>query len=432
MDKLPSVVEEAVKLTVKKLSSRPKLQNVFENCFINTLKTTTELIEDGDTFIFTGDIPAMWLRDSSAQVRHYLPFARFDEELAGIISGLIRRQVKYISIDPYANAFNQEANGKCYREDITERNPWVWERKYELDSLCYPVQLAFLYWKFTGRMDIFNDGFRKTMETIIYILTVEQRHSEKSPYRFQRNSSLQSETLSNSGLGGETGYTGMTWSGFRPSDDACRYGYLIPANMFAVKALEYMEQIAAEVYKDEYLENRAAILKEEIDRGIQTYGVCMHPKYGKIYAYETDGLGNYNLMDDANVPSLLSIPYLGYRGENDPIYINTRRFVLSEDNPYFFSGKFADGIGSPHTPRGYVWHMALCMQALTSKDEYEIEKILRELENSDNDTGYMHEGFNPDNPSEFTRPWFAWANSLFAELICKIADSSRLFDSLLK
>ncbi len=421
MDKLPSAVEKAVRCTMEKLEGRAKLQSMFKNCFENTLVTTTELTGDGDTFVFTGDIPAMWLRDSSAQVRHYIPFAGQDEALAEIISGLIKRQIKYINIDPYANAFNREANGKCYRLDITERSRWVWERKYELDSLCYPMQLAYLYWKAAGRVDIFDDAFRKAMETIVDLWTVEQRHPEKSRYRFQRNSSLESETLSNGGLGGETGYTGMTWSGFRPSDDACKYGYLIPANMFAVIVLGYMGQIAAEVYEDKRLEYKAANLKEEIDGGIQTYGVYRHPVYGRIYAYETDGLGNYNLMDDANVPSLLSIPYLGYRDENDPIYINTRRFILSEDNPYYYRGIFADGIGSPHTPKGYIWHMALCMQALTSKDRDEIEKILGQLESTDNDTGFMHEGFNPDKPAEFTRPWFAWANSLFAELICKIS-----------
>lgn len=421
MDKLPSAVEKAVRCTMEKLEGRAKLQSMFKNCFENTLVTTTELTGDGDTFVFTGDIPAMWLRDSSAQVRHYIPFAGQDEALAEIISGLIKRQIKYINIDPYANAFNREANGKCYRLDITERSRWVWERKYELDSLCYPMQLAYLYWKAAGRVDIFDDAFRKAMETIVDLWTVEQRHPEKSRYRFQRNSSLESETLSNGGLGGETGYTGMTWSGFRPSDDACKYGYLIPANMFAVIVLGYMGQIAAEVYEDKRLEYKAANLKEEIDGGIQTYGVYRHPIYGRIYAYETDGLGNYNLMDDANVPSLLSIPYLGYRDENDPIYINTRRFILSEDNPYYYRGIFADGIGSPHTPKGYIWHMALCMQALTSKDRDEIEKILGQLESTDNDTGFMHEGFNPDKPAEFTRPWFAWANSLFAELICKIS-----------
>lgn len=425
MDKLPSAVEKAVRCTMEKLEGRAKLQSMFKNCFENTLVTTTELTGDGDTFVFTGDIPAMWLRDSSAQVRHYIPFAGQDEALAEIISGLIKRQIKYINIDPYANAFNREANGKCYRLDITERSRWVWERKYELDSLCYPMQLAYLYWKAAGRVDIFDDAFRKAMETIVDLWTVEQRHPEKSRYRFQRNSSLVSETLSNGGLGGETGYTGMTWSGFRPSDDACRYGYLIPANMFAVIVLGYMGQIAAEVYEDKRLEHKAASLKEEIDGGIQTYGVYRHPVYGRIYAYETDGLGNYNLMDDANVPSLLSIPYLGYRDENDPIYINTRRFILSEDNPYYYRGIFADGIGSPHTPKGYIWHMALCMQALTSKDRDEIEKILGQLESTDNDTGFMHEGFNPDKPAEFTRPWFAWANSLFAELICKISGTDK-------
>jgi meiotically up-regulated gene 157 (Mug157) protein len=190
--------------------------------------------------------------------------------------------------------------------------------------------------------------------------------------------------------------------------------------MFAVVALGYIIEIAEAVYHDGELAKKAGDLRDEIENGINTYGIYEHPVYGKIYAYETDGFGNYRLMDDANVPSLLSIPYMGYRKSDDEIYQNTRRFVLSEDNPYYYKGRYAWGIGSPHTPKGNIWPISLTMQALTSNDCCEIEELIDMLVSTDNGTGFMHESFNPDDPGDFTREWFAWANSLFAELLYDI------------
>lgn len=401
------------------LQKNPKLYKLYENCFYSTLKTTTEFLSDGSAFVFTGDIPAMWLRDSSAQVRHYIPFARENKKYQQLIEGVIKRQLFYIQIDPYANAFNKEANNAGHKDDITEQNPWVWERKYEIDSLCYPIQLAYLYWKETGRISLFDDTFKKVINIIIDLWKLEQNHVN-SNYSFVRTNCAPTDTLNNNGRGMPVNYTGMTWSGFRPSDDACTFNYLIPSNMFAVVVLRYVEEMACDIYGDETLAHSAAKLREEIDYGIKTYGIYKHPRFGDIYAYETDGFGNYNLMDDANVPSLLSIPYLQYTTSDDPIYQNTRRFILSDENPYFFKGKYAVGIGSPHTPDNYIWHISLIMQALTSTDDYEIKELLQTIINTDADTGFMHEGFNADDPSEFTRPWFAWANSLFAELIYKL------------
>lgn len=428
MIKKPVFVERTVNEICKKLRRRPILSEMFRKCFVNTLETTAELLEDGSVYVFTGDIPALWLRDSTAQVRHYLPLAAGDEELRRILEGLIQRQLMYISIDPYANAFNKEPNHQGHKTDITLQNPWVWERKYEVDSLCYPIQLAYLYWKATGETRLFDENFKDVVKRILDTWRTEQRHGECSTYRFSNPKRRWVDTLHNNGMGAPVNYTGMTWSGFRPSDDACTFGYLIPSNMFAVVVLGYIEHMAKEIYGDEELAKEAFSLKEEIDHGIKDYGMVDHYKYGKIYSYETDGYGNYSLMDDANVPSLLSIPYIGYTDTNDPIYINTRKFILSQDNPYFYKGKCAAGIGSPHTPKGYIWHIALVMQALTSTDRKEIEEILMMLENTHGETGYMHEGFHADNPCEFTRPWFAWANSLFGELIYKLATETDIFD----
>ncbi|MDQ0115794.1 glycoside hydrolase family 125 protein [Paenibacillus harenae] len=423
---LPQSVRRCLEQAESELKHHPQLLKLFKQCFPNTLETTTRLLGDGTTFVFTGDIPAMWLRDSSAQVRQYLPLAAEDRELQRIIEGLVRRQIRYIGIDPYANAFNEEDNDNRYEDDLTELNPWVWERKYEIDSLCYPIQLSYLYWKETGIDALFDDAYRETMKAIIKLWRTEQRHFEQSPYRFARTTGPKSDTLRNGRLGMPVNYTGMTWSGFRPSDDACTFGYLIPANMFASVVLGYMEEIAENVYGDEELRNEASTLKEEIDYGIQTYGIYRHPVYGDIYAYETDGFGNYNLMDDANVPSLLAMPYLGYTSVDDPIYLNTRAFILSRHNRYYYEGARGKGIGSPHTPPGYIWHIGLSMQALTSSDDGEIAELLRMIMDTDAGTGFMHEGFHVDDPQQYTRPWFAWANSLFAELVHKLMNENKL------
>lgn len=206
----------------------------------------------------------------------------------------------------------------------------------------------------------------------------------------------------------------MTWSGFRPSDDACRYGYLIPSNMFAAVVLGYMEKFLKEQYQDEAMAKEAADLKAQIEEGIQKYGIVENETFGKMYAYETDGLGNYNLMDDANVPSLLSLPWLAYCSKDDPIYKNTRAFVLSKKNPYYYEGNCAKGIGSPHTPDQYIWHIALTMQGLTSDSQEERENLWNTLLSTDAGCEVMHEGFHCEKPEAFTREWFAWANSLFA------------------
>lgn len=416
---LPQGVEQALQTAEQKLANRPKLLKLFKNCFPNTLETTTKLMDDGTTFVITGDIPAMWLRDSVEQVRHYLPFAKDDAELQRIIGGLIRRQMFYILKDPYANAFNEGPNDWHWdANDETDMSPWVWERKFELDSICFPMQLAYLLWKETGKTEIFDENFKSVMRKTVDLWKVEQRH-ENSSYTFMRRNCPAIDTLRNEGKGMPVNYTGMIWSGFRPSDDACDFHYNIPSNMFVVAVLRQMQEIARYVFRDELFVKEMAVLEEEIEHGIQLYGVVDHAKHGRIYAYETDGYGNHCLMDDAGTPSLMSIPYLGYTSNEDPIYQNTRKFILSKDNPFYYEGKAAKGIGSPHTPPDYVWHLALSMQGLTASGDEEMLAIIDMMEATDADTGYMHEGFHADDPATFTRSWFAWSNSMFAMLIHK-------------
>lgn len=408
------------KCTMLSRAEKNKLLVMYHNCFMNTAETTVEYIGEDEVFVITGDIHAMWLRDSSAQVAHYLPFVKENPELARMVKALVKRQFHYIGIDPYANAFNKEPNGNCWAHDNTDTNPWNWERKYELDSLCYPVRLLYDYWKYTSDSTIFTEHIHKTLQDIVSLWRTEQYHDLQSPYYFQRENCPPSDTLPNGGKGLPTAYTGLIWSGFRPSDDACLYGYLIPSNMFAAVVLSYIEEIAETVYKDRKLLSEAAHLKRNVKKGLKQYAIVQDESFGRIYAYETDGYGNYNLMDDANVPSLLSLPWLRYCTVKSKLYQNTRSFILSSKNKYYYEGAAAKGIGSPHTPEQYIWHIALCMQGLTARTKKEKIQMLRQLINTDGGTGFMHEGFHCDNPMEYTRDWFAWANSLFALFVTEL------------
>lgn len=417
---LPQAVQQAIKEASERLAHRPKLSQLFQNCFPNTLETTTKLLDDGTTFVLTGDIPAMWLRDSVEQVIHYVPFAQKDTELQRILEGLIRRHMFYIQVDPYANAFNESANDWHWNaSDVTESSPWVWERKFELDSMCFSFRLAYLYWKNTGLTGIFDETFKKSLIKMLDIWNIEQEHKERSEYRFERHNGITIDTLRKNGLGMPVNNIGLIWSGFRPSDDACDFHFNIPSNMFAVVTLRQLEEIAQYVFRDLKLVARIAAMAEEIQHAIELYGIVDHHKYGKMYAFETDGFGNHLLMDDAGTPSLMSAPYLGYCAADDPIYLNTRKFILSEDNPFFFQGEQLSGIGSPHTDKGFVWHLAYSMQGLTAVDPQEVLDMIHICESTDADTGYMHEGFNVNNPADFTRDWFAWSNSQFAQLVWK-------------
>lgn len=396
----------------------PRLAPLVKQCFLNTIETTVKKLEDGSYFVITGDIPAMWLRDSSAQLHPYVKYVKEDAYLKEIIRGVIRKQAELVCIDPYANAFNETADGKGHKDD-TKLNDQVWERKYEVDSLCAPLYLAYRYWRESGETDIFDQTFYRMLVNIRDVFCTEQKH-EHSTYHFQRFDCAETDTLPCGGKGNPVKPTGMTWSGFRPSDDRCVYGYLIPANMMAAAALQNAEMICREVYRDTELEKEFRGLAGDIRNGIEEYGILEHPVYGRIYAYEVDGAGNHILMDDANSPSLLAIPYLGYHNASHPVYQNTRRFILSRDNPYYYEGALAKGVGSPHTPQGYVWHIGLIMQAMTSTDRDEVLSCLDMIAKTHAGCNYMHESFDPNKPGEYTRAWFAWANTLFAELMEKL------------
>lgn len=416
--RLPKAMEKLIAEVRETLGEEKKLADMFETCFTNTLDTTVKKLEDGTAYVITGDIPAMWLRDSVCQLRPYLILAKEEEEIGDLLEGLAKRLCCCIKSDPYANAFNETENGNCWEKDETDMGEDVWERKYEVDSLCFPVQFCYLLWKNTGRTSHMGEEFKEAVRIILDVFKTEQNHEENSPYRFVRRNTYFTDTLSREGKGSLVKKNiGMTWSGFRPSDDACVYGYLVPSNMFAVVVLEYIGEIAETVLKDPELKREALDFAAEIREAVEHYAVLEQEQFGKVYAYEVDGFGQYLLMDDANVPSLLSIPYLGYTSFDQEIYQNTRRMILSEQNPYFYKGEAAQGIGSPHTPINYIWHISLAVQGLTAEDREEKKRILKLLAATDGDTGRMHEGFHADDPKQFTREWFSWANAVFCELV---------------
>lgn len=421
-------VEKAITATKAKLKD-PKLSWMFENCFPNTLDTTVEFeMKNGkpDTFVITGDIHAMWLRDSSAQVWPYLPLVNEDEKLKSLIAGVINRQTKCVLIDPYANAFNKTAEAGEWMTDETDMKPELHERKWEIDSLCYTVRLAYHYWKTTGDTSVFDADWQKAAASIVQTFTVQQRKDGLGPYKFQRKTTSQLDTVSNHGYGRPLKPVGLINSSFRPSDDCATYGFLIPSNLFAVESLKQLAEISKEVTGDKSFAKICQALANEVSDAIQKYAVIEHKQYGKVYAFEVDGFGNATFMDDANVPSLLALPYLGCVELNDPIYQNTRKLIWSEDNPYFFKGKAAEGIGGPHVGYDMVWPMSIIMRALTSTDDKEIAWCVKTLRDTDADTGFMHETFHKDDPTNFTRKWFAWANTLFGELVLKLVNSGKL------
>lgn len=417
----PSSVQALLTEVKTTFKEEPRLAEIFETCYTNTLNTTVKEMEDGSTYVITGDIPAMWLRDSTAQLRPYLIPAKKDPALAEVIAGLVRRQFACILRQPYANAFNETANGACWEKDFEDQDPMVWEQKFEIDSLCYPIQLAYLLWKNTGCTSQFNEEFREGAKKILEVFKTEQYHEEKSEYRFVREGSFFTDTLSREGKGSLTKPgIGLIWSGFRPSDDACTYGYLIPSNMFAVVVLRYLREIARKIYGDMMLAEEADKLREQVYEAVEKYAVVKTEEFGDIYAYELDGYGQFNLMDDANVPSLLSMKYLGYQSSREDVAENTRRFLLSAANPFYYKGNAAAGIGSPHTPSGYIWHIAMAMEGLTSSSREEKLAVLRKMAETEGGKGMMHEGFHCDEPSRYTREWFSWANAMYAELLLSV------------
>jgi len=425
------VIDQKIEEVKLLLAGNPYLGWMFENCFPNTLETTVHYSKtaegDDDTFVYTGDIAAMWLRDSGAQVWPYVQFCNSDPLLAHVVRGVILRQLKSINLDPYANAFYQDPTKEGeWKSDQTDMKPGVHERKYEIDSSCYPIRLAYAYWKETGDDTIFGEEWLKAIENILKVFREQQHKEGPGSYRFKRVTDRQFDTVGWDGQGHPVNPCGLIASFFRPSDDATVFPFLVPSNFMAVSSLRKAVEILTTVNHRDDLARRCVDLAFEVEQALKKYAVVNHPQYGKIYAFEVDGHGSQLLMDDANVPSLLAMAYLGDVPLNDPVYQNTRRFVWSSDNPAFFSGKAGEGIGGPHVGPQMAWPMSIMMLAFTSQDDEEIKHCIEMLMKTDAGTGFIHESFDVEDAYHYTRPWFAWQNTLFGELILKLINDGKV------
>jgi meiotically up-regulated gene 157 (Mug157) protein len=399
----------------------PELGWLFENCFPNTLDTTVFLKakgKDPDTYIITGDIDAMWLRDSTAQIWPYLPFTKSDPALQNLVVGVIHRQTRCVLKDPYANAFyDDESKVSEWKNDLTTMKPGLHERKWEIDSLCYPIRLAYNYWKLSNDSTPFNAAWKQGIQTTLNVFKEQQRKDGKGSYSFQRKTSWATDGVPLGGYGYPVKPVGLICSMFRPSDDATIFPFLIPSNFFAVVSLKQAAEMTKTISNDVKLSESLLALAKEVEAALDIHGTINHPEFGKMFAYEVNGLGSYNLMDDANVPSLLSLPYLGAIEKENKVYQNTRRFLLSDNNPFYFKGKAGEGIGGPHVGVDMIWPLSIIIRGLTSTDDAEIRKCVRLLKSVHGGTGFMHESFHKDEATKFTRSWFAWANTIFGEFL---------------
>ncbi len=419
-------VEKAI-AGFRQQTSNKKLAWLFENCFPNTLDTTVDFeMIDGkpDTYVITGDIDAMWLRDSTAQVWPYLPLIKQNAALQQLIAGVINRQAKNILFDPYANAFYKDTHKMSeWKNDGTDMKSGLHERKWEINSLCYPVRLGYHYWKQTGDATPFDGQWKKEALLIVQTFKEQQRKTTKGPYKLERRTSRATDGVPLGGYGYPAKPVGLIHSMFRPSDDATIFAFLIPSNFFAVISLQQLAELSHKIYNDAAFANECTALSNEVQTALQQHAIVSHARFGKVYAYEVNGYGSFNIMDDANVPSLLSLPYLGAIKNIDAIYFNTRKMLLSSYNPFFFKGNAGEGIGGPHAGTDLTWPLSIIIRALTSNDDAEIKNCLGILQKSHAGTGFMHETFHKDDATKCTRSWFAWANTIFGELLHKTLEN---------
>jgi uncharacterized protein len=382
---VPQTLNIPVESQIRPIESTALFRQMFYNFFHEP---------DGTTYVQTGDIPAMWLRDSAVQTIPYIRFVSAYPALRFTFFGVVQRDAKNILVDPHAEAFTAD-----YR---------VWEDKWEIDSLSWPVLLVFMYYANTRDRTIFTPALHRAMQTIVATLQCEQRHAACSRYSWPHP--VPTNNVYNPD-------TGLIWSAFRPSDDPVAYRFNIPQNAIAVVAMKLLAAFAMRAFADPKLASDATALAAQVQVGIERYGRTWVPNRGWMYVYETDGYGHDSLMDDANIPNLTALPYIGWCATDDPVYLNTRRFTLSSADPYYYGGKYATGLGSPHTPKGWVWPIGIIGAALSTSREVEIASAVDMLARTGTLDGLMHESFNPNDPSQFTRPDFGWANAFWADLL---------------
>lgn len=430
----------------------PDLYRLFQNAYPNSLDTAVKwkgvAADNADeelTFLITGDINAMWLRDSSNQMQSYLPLLNASSDpnsIASLYRGVVNLQARYLLTSPYCNSFQPPVeskippaqNGAASNDIVVPayNNQSVFECKYELDSLAAFLEVSVNYYQATGDAGFF--GKFHWVEAIQAVLKVAQEMTTPtygedgrvldSPYKFNRDTDRATETFANDGIGNPVANgTGLIRSGFRPSDDATIYQLYIPANMMFSAYLKSASEIMGKINGSDTaaLAKQMADLSSSVQEAIETHGTVNHPKYGKIYAFEVDGFGSHNIMDDANIPSLLSAPFNTYPVDQET-YANTRALVLSASNSYFMRGPVINAVGGPHQGPGMAWPMASIVRILTSDDDDEIKGELKQIVSSTAGLGLVHESINSFNETDWTRQWFSWANGLFGQMILDLED----------
>ncbi|KAI1263149.1 glycoside hydrolase family 125 protein [Xylariaceae sp. FL1019] len=441
-------IESAI-ADMKNVVKDPDLFRLFENAYPNTLDTTIQwkgYANNGSTeelaFVITGDIVAMWLRDSANQLRSYKSFLKANSSqasLASLYRGAINLQARYLIQNPYCNAFQPPiesglaptTNGAASDDTVkpSYSDSFVFECKYELDSISAFLQLSYDYYEMTEDADFFGKfNWPTAIDTILNVTKSLQVGTyaddgavNDSPYTFTRDTTTGTETLANKGLGNPTkSGTGLVRSAFRPSDDATIYQLFIPANMMFSSNLGKCAEIMKSI--DEGTAQVMTDLADEVRDGVNKYGKVTHAEFGEIYAYEIDGFGSSNVMDDANMPSLLGAPILDFVDTSDETYQNTRNFVLSTWNPYYMHGPVISGVGGPHVGPGNAWPMSIIVELLTSDNDTEITAGLKTLVSTTAQLGLIHESVNTFDQYTWTRQWFAWANGLFGEMLLGLKD----------
>ena len=436
---------DAVEATIERVreATPPEVAEVFENALPMTLDTAVTLGETDarpDAFVVTGDIPAMWPRDATASVWPLLGFVRSDDTARRVVEGVLNREAACLRLDPYANAFYDFVHGVSdadrahprfgvHAGDATAMRPELHERKFELDTLAAFLRLSVGYHDAGGDPAAFGPGWLDAVRRVVATIREQQMGSDEEdaapdgpPYTFLRTTPYATDTLVLRGRGQPARRCGLCRSPFRPSDDAAQLPFPIAANAMAAVGLRGVAGLMGDLGLDAGLAADCRRLGEELAEAVARHGVVEHPTAGRIFAYEIDGFGNACFMDDANVPSLLSLPYLGFCAADDPLYLRTRAFLWGDDNPYFARGSAATGIGGPHVGRANLWPMSILVHALTATDPAEADADLALLCRTHASRRVMHETFHKDDAAEFTRPWFCWPNALFAELVMRRHD----------
>jgi len=386
---------------------------LFGNCLPAALDTAVvpgTHLGRPDTYVGTGPAHVMGLRESAAQVWPYLAFVQQDAPLRQLVAGVINRQTRCILLDPYASAFAQNSAGQ----------PAVHERQWALDALCHPIRLAYHYWKITADEQPFDEQWRQAIALTVKTFREQQRKTGPGPYRFQQATADAAGTQPLGGYGYPVRPVGLIGSAFRPSGEATRLPFLVPSNFLAVASLRQAALMLNDIHHDGAAYQDLMALADEVAVALRTHALVAHPVHGQVYAFEVDGYGGYALLDDASVPSLLALPYLGALPLNDPAYQRTRRLALSAGNPFFYQGPAGAGIGSPRTGPGSLWPSSLIVRGLTSPDDAEVRQCVQALKAAQAGTGYLPESLPVGGPGPLPRAQSAAASALLGEFLWKL------------